>query len=115
MAECPVKSLQLDFVIERAAIVARARHFADDTMLVACDHAGHTLHQVAKFVSELIVVGVLKLFPSEIAILDGGNVPQKEIAKGINAVCINNLNRIDDITEAFAHLGAAGQNKTMHQ
>ena len=80
---------------------------ASDAILLT--EGSEALDEVAEVVGEFVVVGVLKFLPCEIGVSEGVDVAEEEVAEGVEAVAVEDCDRVDDVAEAFAHFLAAGE------
>src|SRR5579883_1680329 len=88
--ERPVKAASLERRAVRPGIVFKWRHRAHQAALVTLNHRRRPLHGVSQLVSELVVVGLFKLFPRKIAVVVGWNVAQEKVAESIGTIAFDN-------------------------
>src|ERR1044072_2789978 len=102
--ERPVKAQFVDSTAVRPHVVFTLWRVTDNTSLVTAHHTRDARYQVAKVIAQLVVVGVLELFPGKITVVLRRNVAGKEIAERVEAVPIDDLDGVDHVTDGLAHL-----------
>lgn len=106
-----VESLGIFKIIHEAQVffVGGVRNFGQlDGIFDAED--GETLDEVAEVVGEFAGIGGIEFFPSEVRIGKSINVAEEEVAERVEAVFVEDFERVDDVAEGFGHFLAAAKN-----
>lgn len=74
---------------------------------------GEALDEVAKVVGEFAGVSGVEFFPGKIRVGEGVDVAEEEVAEGVEAVFVDDVERVDDVAEGFGHFLAICEDVTV--
>ena len=102
---CRIHRDLLEFVVDRFADHC-IRH---DAAVVFLDHRDRAADEVAQVVRQVVVQSLQKDFVGEDAVLPEGVLAQQEVLQRVDAVAVDQDDRIHDIALGLAHLAAVDQ------